>query len=41
MTAIPILVGVLAPMLPVALLRVPVTKLLMMIAAALIGKAHG
>jgi hypothetical protein len=41
MSVIPILFAALAPMLPVALLRVPVTKLLMMVAAALLGKAHG
>ena len=41
MSAIPIVVAALAPMIPVALLRVPVTELLLTIAAALLGKGHG
>ena len=36
-----IAVAALAPMIPVALLRVPVTELLMTIGSALLGKGHG
>jgi hypothetical protein len=41
MSVIPIVVAALAPMLPVALLRVPVTELLIKVGGALLGKAHG
>jgi len=40
-SAIPIAVAALAPMIPVALLRVPVIELLKTIGAALLGKGHG
>ena len=40
MSVVPIAVAALAPMIPVALLRVPVTELLLTIATALLGKGH-
>ncbi len=39
-SVIPIALAALAPMIPVALLRVPVTELLLTIGAALLGKGH-
>ncbi len=41
MAAIQIAVAALAPLIPVALLRVPVTELLLKIGAAVLGKGHG
>ena len=41
MSAVPIAVAALVPMIPVALLRVPVTELLLKVGAALLGKGHG
>ena len=40
-SVIPIVVAALAPMIPVALLRIPVAELLMTVGAALLGKGHG
>ena len=41
MSVVPIAAAALAPLIPVALLRVPLTELLLKVGAALLGKAHG